>query len=192
MCIRDRNGDTACAMIHSAFEVNDTVHYTGIDLFEEANEQTDKEEFNVKHHYTKRSVELKLIDLAREYEKKGKTFTYYLMQGDSIEKFKILKDDSLCILYNIKPDFAFIDGGHSTETIRSDYEMCKDIPVIVMDDYYTEDDNGKLPPPEFMGVNKIYEEIGGTLRVGLQRRLIISTGDRVTGGGLVKLSLIHI
>lgn len=184
------NGDTACAMIHSAFEVNDTVHYTGIDLFEEASEHTDKEEFNVKRHYTKRSVELKLIDLAKEYEKKGKTFTYYLMKGNSKEKLKILKDDSLCNLYNIKPDFVFIDGGHSTETVRSDYEMCKDIPVIVMDDYYTEDDKGNLPSPEFMGVNAIYEETGGTLRVGQQRRLVISAGDKVSGGGLVNLAVI--
>jgi hypothetical protein len=183
------NGDTACAMIQSAFEANDTVHYTGIDLFEDATDETDKEEFNVKKHYTKKSVELKLTDLAKEYAKINKTLTFYLMKGDSKSKLSILNDPSIYNMYNVKPDFVFIDGGHSTETVRSDYELCKNIPVIVLDDYYTEDEQGKMPT-EFLGVNDIYKELGGTDRTGEQRRFIISTGDRVAGGGHVNLAVV--
>ena len=185
------NGDTACAMIHSAFEASDKVHYTGIDLFEDANAETDEKEFNVKKHYTKKSVELKLLQLANEYAKENKELTYYLMMGDSKEKLKILKDPALCNTYNIKPDIVFIDGGHSIETVKYDYEMCKDIPVIVMDDYYTQDEKGQLPDKNFMGVNDIYNDnLGGTDRTGEQRRLIISTNDRVAGGGFVNLAVI--
>ncbi len=184
------NGDTACAMIQAAFKNSDVVHYTGLDLFEDASDETDQKEFNVKSHHTIKSVKLKLNELAKAYGKEGKTLTYYLMKGDSKENLQVLKEPSVCNLHNIKPDFVFIDGGHSEETVRSDYELCKDIPVIVMDDYYTEDTEGRIPDDEFQGVNKIFKELGGTDRTGQQRRIIISTGDRVAEGGHVNLAVI--
>ena len=129
------NGETACAMVQAAFNESDNVHYTGVDLFENATDETDSKEFNIKKHYTKRSVELRLTALAEEYKKNGKTFTFYLLEGDSKEKLKVLKDSAICKTYNIQPDFVFIDGGHSEETVNSDYELCKNIPIIIMDDY---------------------------------------------------------
>ena len=185
------NGDTALEMVQAAFNTTDEVHYTGVDLFTEASDETDKKEFNIKKHYTKKAVEIKLKAAAKEYARNNKKFTYYLMEGDSKEKLKILNDPSLCNLYNIKPDFAFIDGGHSIDTVNSDFDFCKDFPVIVMDDYYTEDTEGKIPDKEFQGVNNLYNDVlGGTDRTGKQRRQIISSNDRVAEGGHVNLVLI--
>ena len=185
------NGETACGMIIAAFQNSNEVHYTGIDLFEDADEVSDKKEFNVKAHYSKKAVSLKLEALAKEYELENKKLTFHLIKGDSKEKLSILKDKSICGLYNIFPDFVFIDGGHSLATVKSDYEYCKKIPVIVMDDYYTEDEEGKIPPPEHRGVNDIYNDVlGGTKRTGKNQRLIIPSQDRVDGGGYVSLVLI--
>ena len=132
-----------------------------------------------------------ILPLAKEYELENKKLTFHLIKGDSKEKLSILKDKSICGLYNIFPDFVFIDGGHSLATVKSDYEYCKKIPVIVMDDYYTEDEEGKIPPPEHRGVNDIYNDVlGGTKRTGKNQRLIIPSQDRVDGGGYVSLALI--
>tara|TARA_B100000315_G_scaffold31987_1_gene26998 strand:+ start:4607 stop:6883 length:2277 start_codon:yes stop_codon:yes gene_type:complete len=185
------NGDTACGMIMAAFQNSDEVHYTGIDLFEDADEVSDKKEFNVKAHYSKKAVSLKLQALAKEYELEDKKLTFHLIKGDSKEKLKILKDKSMCGMYNIFPDFVFIDGGHSIETVKSDFNHCKNIPVIVMDDYYTEDESGGIPEPEYRGVNDIYNDVlGGTKRTGKKQRIIIPSSDRVKGGGNVSLALI--
>ena len=185
------NGETAAGMIEAAFQNSDEVHYTGIDLFEDATNETDEKEFNVKAHYSKKAVSLKFEALAKEYEGEGKKLTYYLIKGDSKDKLKVLKDKSICGLYNIFPDFVFIDGGHSLETIKSDFNYCKNIPVIIMDDYYTEDIDGKIPPPEHRGVNDIYNNVlGGTNRTGKKKQLIIPSQDPVKGGGIVSLVLI--
>lgn len=184
------SGDTACAMIQAAFEAGTTtVHYTGIDLFEEATSETDKREFNVKTHPSFKAVSLKFEDLAGIYAAEGKTLTYHLIKGDSREKLKILNDGSLCGLYNIFPDFVFIDGGHSRDTVKSDYNYCKGLPVLILDDYYTQDDSGKLP--EIRGVNDLWDELGGsklkTSPDDPQRRVIIPSRDPVVGGGIVNL-----
>ena len=190
------NGETACAMIQAAFNESDIVHYTGIDLFEDANDETDKREFNVKKHYSQRSVELRLTAMAEQYQKSDKTLTFCLLKGDSKERLKVLEDSSVCAVHNIYPDFVFIDGGHSDATINSDYNYCKNIPVIILDDYYTEDKEGGLPPEEFHGVNRLFNKVlGGTDRTSTgQRRLIISSNDPVAkktgGGGIVNLVLI--
>ena len=185
------NGETACAMIQAAFNESDVVHYTGVDLFEDATDDTDKREFNIKKHYTMTSVNLRLQALAEEYKNQNKELTFYLMKGDSKERLKVLNDKAKCNVHNIHPDFVFIDGGHSKETVLSDYEFCKDLPVVVMDDYYTEDEKGKLPERKFHGVNHIFSELlGGTKRVGNQRRLIVGSNDRVAGGGIVNLAVV--
>jgi len=185
------NGETACAMIQAAFNESDVVHYTGVDLFEDATDDTDKREFNIKKHYTMTSVNLRLQALAEEYKNQNKELTFYLMKGDSKERLKVLNDKAKCNVHNIHPDFVFIDGGHSKETVLSDYEFCKDLPVVVMDDYYTEDEKGKLPERKFHGVNHIFSELlGGTKRVGNQRRLIVGSHDKVVGGGIVNLAVV--
>ena len=66
-------------------------------------------------------------------KEKGKTFTFKLHKGDTKETLKKCKSAS-------KVDFAFIDGGHSYETVKSDYENLKKVPILVFDDFFSKDE----------------------------------------------------
>jgi hypothetical protein len=52
-------------------------------------------------------------------------FTFMLVPG--------LTKDTL--VEPVKYDFVFIDGGHSYETVKHDYEMVKESKIILFDDY---------------------------------------------------------
>lgn len=58
---------------------------------------------------------------------------------------------------DITPDFVFIDGGHSLETIQNDWDWVKehmhDKTVVIFDDYYVGDDT--------KGCRKLVEGIKG-------------------------------
>ena len=124
-------------------------YYTGFDLFEGATKATDKKEFNVRSH-----EELMLVGRFIEFVGFSK---FCLIRGDTNDilptmcvssatafgagiTIPSLEDgDGERIL--IPPfDFAFIDGGHSVETIKNDYEWArKNISkggTIILDDYY--------------------------------------------------------
>jgi predicted O-methyltransferase YrrM len=109
-------------------------YYTGFDLFEEATPDTDEEEMNVKPH-------AEMVEIAKRIESCGFN-KFKLIRGNTRETLpKWIESD------DFQPfDFAFIDGGHSVETIKSDYEHIKKAispgGVIVLDDYYI---------PEFEG-----------------------------------------
>lgn len=81
-----------------------------------------------------------------------------------------------------KTDFAFIDGGHSEETILSDYENLMHVPVVVLDDYYAKDVDGKIPDDEFLGTNRLLETMKENSRV-----YVLPSQDRVKDGGTVHL-----
>lgn len=100
--------------------------YTGFDLFEQATKETDIDEFNVKSHTEVSEVGLQLE--AAGFNK------FQLIRGNTRETLPLWLD-------KIPPfDFAFIDGGHSVETIQSDFEhISKHIQpggTIIIDDYY--------------------------------------------------------
>jgi len=139
------NGDRAIQMAKIAFEKWDHVSYYGYDLFEEANQETDTREHNIKKHYSLGEVNAKLQSFATTMQAQGKIFEFNLVKGDT--------KDTLQELPGI--DFAWLDGGHSRETIAHDWEACKNIPVVVFDDYYTPDKDGKIPAPEYQGVQAI-------------------------------------
>lgn len=161
------NGRRACQMVSAALEVVGTVHYIGYDLFEEASEQTDKEEFNLKSHNSMGRVMERLGDFAKTHP----SFSYELRKGNTRQT-----------LEHINADFTYIDGGHSLETIRHDYEMTKGSKMIVFDDYYLPDAEGKCPDLELFGANKIVDPLEPE---------IINTGDKVGGGGLVCLAVLR-
>ena len=79
--------------------------YVGFDLFEEATAETDELEKNVKSHNTVEAVAERLAAAGVKAE---------LIRGNSRETLPAYQGD--------KFDLAFIDGGHSVETIRSDWE----------------------------------------------------------------------
>jgi len=99
-------------------------YYTGFDLFDEANGETDKLEFNVKSHHD-------IYDVGKSIELAG------------FSKFCLYRGNTNKTLHeaNLDPfDFCFIDGGHSVETIQNDYEwVAQNISeggTIILDDWY--------------------------------------------------------
>ena len=151
------NGYRAIEMAKEALKHQDSVTYYGYDLFENADDHTDAEEKNVKPHYTKALVSKFLDNFKRQYP----GFDYVLTAGNTRETLKPMA-----------VDFAFIDGGHSIETISRDYEALKSSKFILFDDYY----EGGIDVAQY-GCNKIIEKLKHT---------ILPIGDPVAGGGTTK------
>jgi predicted O-methyltransferase YrrM len=131
------NGKRATEMMAAS-----NAYYTGFDLFEEATPETDEAEMNVKRPE-------ELVEVAKRIESAGLN-RFKLIRGNTRETLPKWIDSD-----DFQPfDFAFIDGGHSEETIRSDYEhIKKNISpggTIVLDDHYT-------PRVEGFGCNFIDE-----------------------------------
>jgi predicted O-methyltransferase YrrM len=157
------NGKNAIRMIEKASNYHNNPQYIGFDLFEEATAKTDAEEFNVKHHNNHGDI------LAS------------IKQAVPHAEVNLIKGNTRDTLKPLIVDFAFIDGGHSLETIQHDYEMLKKSSVIVFDDYYTPDTNGVMPDISKIGCNLIVEKLP---------HLIIRAEDPVSGGGFVNLAVV--
>lgn len=162
--IGTHSGKSAVMMINRAKQYREVVEYIGFDLFEEATDETDKEELNIKAHHSVESVE-----------------GFIKMKAPSAEVL-LVKGNTRQTLNHIEADLAFIDGGHSLETIANDYEKCKGSKVIVLDDYYTEDENGNIPDLELYGCNKLVET--------LPNALVLPIRNIVKTGGLVQMVLV--
>lgn len=154
------NGENAVRMITAAQKYGD-VYYTGYDLFEGANATTDEREFNVKPHVNHEDV--------------GRTL------GQTGAQITLVAGDTNQTLQPTSVDFAFIDGGHSVLTIRNDYLKLKHSSVIVFDDYYTPDEEGRMPDISKVGCNRIVEQLP---------HAVIESTDRVVGGGYVNLAIV--
>jgi len=172
------NGGRAIQMAVAALQTHDHVHYIGFDLFEEATAELDKYEMNSKPHNTVEAVSARLEEFAAKIkEQSNKTFTFELHKGDSkvtVPACKAIKD----------ADFAYIDGGHSYETVKQDYENLKHIPILVFDDYFTKDKAGKLPHKDNLGVNKLMKELTAYGKV------VLPSSDPVLGGGITHLTFV--
>jgi len=135
-------------------------YYTGFDLFEEATSDTDEKELNVKTHVS-------ITEVAHNLNQQG------------FSKFCLIRGNTHDTLgrEEIRPfDFAFIDGGHSEETIRHDLEWVMEniTPggTVILDDFYE-------PRREGFGCNTIAEEYLGA----------VLEPDRIKGG---KVSLVRV
>lgn len=135
------SGENAIRMIKAAHRNHEKIDYIGYDLFEDATAQTDAEEFNVKEHHTQAAVQAKL--------EKACPFA----------EIALVKGNTRQTLTSITADFAFIDGGHSIETIRHDYEAVKHSGVIVFDDFYSPLPDGQMPDIQKIGCNLIVSEL---------------------------------
>ena len=117
-------------------------YYTGFDLFEAGTPELDEEEQNAKERG-------EMVEIAKRIEMAGLN-KFALIRGNTRETLpKWIESE------DFEPfDFAFIDGGHSLETIKSDYEYIKNAispgGTIVLDDYY-------VPEVEGFGCNFIDE-----------------------------------
>lgn len=156
------NGNNGIRMTRAARVWNPHCTYLGYDLFESASEQTDSEELNVKAH--------------PRYDVVLGQMKQHL--GDGIE---LRKGNTRQILSPSQADFVFIDGGHSIETINHDFNMLKHSGLIILDDYYAPDHEGKCPDITKFGCNKLLEEIP---------HYLLPTKDLVQGGGFVQLAVV--
>lgn len=147
------NGTRAIEMLNLAPHAK----YYGFDLFEDATPETDRDEMNVKaHHYMQR-----ILDRLTGFEA-------YLYKGNTRETLAN---------FNEPVDFVWLDGGHSVETIRSDWGNIKRClmpgAVVFFDDYYT----GPIDTMRF-GCNEIVKEL---------KHEVLPDKDPVAGGGWVQM-----
>jgi predicted O-methyltransferase YrrM len=161
------NGARAIELIREALMYRDRITYTGFDLFEEATPETDAAESNVKRHFSVEEVGDKLRQFCD-----GKPVSYALVKGNTRETLP--KQTRYA-------DFVWLDGGHSIETIASDYQALKHCQVIAFDDYYTPDEEGRGIDTERFGCNQ--------LMAGLKHELL-PVKDPVRGGGYVQIAVV--
>ena len=81
-------------------------------------------------------------------------------------------------------DLAYIDGGHSYDTVKSDYTFLKDVPVVVFDDYYSHEDEEFLNNPDYNGIIRTFKEIKDI------NKYILPSDDPTAFGGRVHLGTI--
>ena len=170
------NGGRAIEMALAAFQNTDAVHYRGFDLFEEATDETDKVELNIKAHNATEAVGKRLADFAVKMKEQGKTFTYSLFCGDTKETMKGKSFDDV--------DFAYIDGGHSYDTVSSDYNNLKDVPVVVFDDFYSHEDKEFLKNDNYNGIIRVFDAIEN------KRKSVLPSDDPTAFGGKVHLAVV--
>ncbi len=158
-------GVNAARMIAEAAKHHapESISYTGYDLFQEGSEELHAEEFNVKKRAKLHKVEARLNEVF------------------PASKITLIKGNTRETLKSGVFDFAYIDGGHSIETIRHDYEALKGCKVIVFDDYYVADQDGKIPDISKVGCNLIVEKLP---------HAIIPSNDYVEGGGYTNLAMV--
>jgi predicted O-methyltransferase YrrM len=146
-------GSTALSMIYQAYYANkctDKIEYYGFDLFAESvtEELKNREFIGTMVPPTIDEVRNRLKDVPANV---------YLTKGDTRQT---LKDTELP-----KIDFVFIDGGHSAETIASDWTNLQRFmhkgTVTIFDDYWTglREDNGCRPVVDSLDRTKYKVEV---------------------------------
>jgi len=190
------NAGRAIEMSLAAFDRKDKIHYIGFDLFEDATAETDSIEFNSKAHNTMAAVQKRLTEFA-DYVKKeqNKEFTFELYKGDV--------KDTLTSSHASKVDFGVIGSGNSINTVAHEYEILKNVPVVIADHYFTKDEADEIPPEKYQGVNEVFKSVA-TKKVEAEnapdedgwttfdeeattRKHVLPSNDRVVGGGCTHL-----
>lgn len=117
--------------------------YYGFDLWEMGDSDLDRKEYNGKGRSTRKDAETRL-----------RSYNYELIQGNTLETLPEFVKRGILV------DFAFVDGGHSVETIASDWKYLSQIlapgAIVVFDDYYT-------PESPLFGCNRVVNELPHTL-----------------------------
>ena len=156
------NGSRAIQMAEAAFATGVTsVSYVGFDTFEGGNDRV--HEGHTKPHADSWIVTNRLNNYSQLMARKGLNFAFSLIKGNTL---KTLPASAAVVADST---FAYIDGGHSYETTKSDYECLKHVPFIVFDDVIVNEEEGA---PE--GPRKVMKEVGGQKR-------IITSGDGYSG-----------
>lgn len=162
--IGTHNGKRAYQFVIEAIKHRKQVHYIGYDLFENANEQTDAQEMNGKGAGSMAIVQEKLDRIKQSFP----GFTYELVKGNTRDTLHGTSTPA---------DFVYIDGGHSVETIRGDYEAVKLSRVIAFDDYYI----GKNAPTDRWGCNEVIKDVQHVLMPIADQRAGVKVAIAVIG-----------
>jgi len=156
------NGSRAIQMAECAFATGiKSVSYVGFDTFEDGNDRA--HEGHTKPHANSWLVSNRLNNYSRLMSRKGLTFDYSLIKGNTLQTLP----NSRQVVKEVT--FAFIDGGHSYDTTKSDYLNLAHVPYVVFDDVIAQEEDGA---PE--GPRLVWKEAEG------QKRLITS-GDGYAG-----------
>ena len=122
-------GNSAIHMVEVAKKFNDDVFYYGFDIFDWGGKDFMEAEFNGKRSAKLGKTKLRL-DKAEINNK--------LIVGNTNNTLKKFSPERYI-------DFVFIDGGHSVETIASDWSYIKHLmdrqTVVIFDDYYENRDD---------------------------------------------------
>ena len=138
------NGNRAVEMIETAKIFNKDIMYYGFDLFEEfyKNKKLLKNELS-KNPLSKKKIFNRLKNFEKVKLIKGNT-------KSTLDEFDKLKKDI---------DFAFIDGGHSLNTIKKDWKniskLLSENSLVIFDDYYEFKSKKKLN----IGCNKVINSL---------------------------------
>lgn len=178
------NGDRALEFAEAALSANvKKFNYVGFDLFEDMTPEKSREEFNVKSPTNLNAVQTKLDTWAKT---KPIPMTFTLIKGNTRRTLPTF-------LLEYGPgifDLAWIDGGHSVETIESDWDICaklvKPDGLVLLDDFYE-----LLPDADatkFYGCNRLVHSLMSAGR----DVFIFPEMDPVRGGGFTKAVRIRI
>ena len=153
------NGGRAVQMAQVAFKAGaKEVKYVGFDTFEEAQDQ--KHEINVKPTYSLEVVQRRLNYFATVMGRRGLTFNFKLVKGNTLRTLPKAR------VHTSNASFAWLDGGHSEETVASDYEALKHVPYVVFDDVFAKEEEGAP-----LGPHKVW--LGAT-----GQKQLMQTGDK--------------
>jgi len=172
------NGERAVELLAAGLAVRPDVHYIGFDLFEQANEASNAREMNVKPATPLAAVERRLEQFINCYPNPPYFASMQLIPGDTRKTLEGVEPP-----FPWADTFVFLDGGHSVETIGSDYQNVKKAAVIAFDDYYTPDDRGGFIDIDQFGCNRIVDAIGGFY--------LLPERDPVAGGGTVQMAVLR-
>ncbi len=169
------NGANAIRMINRAKKYYDVVSYIGYDLFEDASADTDSKEFNVKSHNHMHAV------------------AAYIRAETGVVPILVKGDTNTTLPKGLIADFVFLDGGHSVETIASDYDRVRESKVVVLDDYYTDGVDTQKYGCNFLIENRVLVDGHIVLRshIDTTKTTIMPTKDPVKGGGFTQLVVVE-
>lgn len=149
------NGSRAIQMAETAFAAGaDSVSYVGFDTFDEGNDRD--LEGHTKPHASYWTVTGRLDNYARLVFRGGKVFTYRLIKGNTKTTLAAAR------AYVSDATFAYIDGGHSYDTVLSDYSALQHVPYVVFDDV-VKGDHPDAPD----GPRRVFESAPGNKRLAI-------------------------
>lgn len=160
------NGSRAVHMANTLYEAGyKEMTYVGFDIFGDTNLIEDAHEYDYKGYASLEQVQGRLRNYATVMARLGFTFKFTLVPGNTLDTLP----DSRPLTEGA--GVAFIDGGHSAETSRSDYENLKHIPYVIFDDVMEKPIEGAPEGPALTwraaeGIKHLHKSADNYLKTG--------------------------